>query len=182
MTDDKIVYGHPFGTLIMIPEKTAKDVRQVFTALKTARTWGEFQLMMPTREFFERYLKNSSHYRGPTETVKGQDLSKYYITASKPFSPNDVLNLEDWEDVPYHAEIEMSAWVPQQIQGEFGSKTHYYAMDMDVPPGEVLMIEQDQTEAVIQKMGELGYTCVEDQELVADACTFDLNPEDYPSI
>jgi len=177
MNEKTIVYGlSPLG-LLFIPESRAKELANFFRALITAKTWGEFREMV-SKEIYEYYLPESMHYQGPSDK-SSQDLRPFYIPDEKPFNPNDIFS---FDCLPGDPQIEMAQWIPGAIQKMFGRHFSYYAMDMNVPAGEALKLDESKLDEIVQALEERGFVCQRDDELILAATTSDFDPEEFDDI
>jgi hypothetical protein len=175
MQENTIIYGITGLGLLFVPESRAKELADGNKALLTAKTWGEFKSLV-SKELYEFYLPNSDHYEGPQEPEDG-NFDTYDIAPESPFTPNDVLT---YEELPANPEIEMTEWMPEEIQEKFGQKMRYYAMDMNVPDGEILVLEEAQMDEIVAELENLGYVCSRDDDLLIAGTTLDFDPDDYP--
>ena len=175
MEEKTIIYGITGLGLLFVPESRAKELAEGNKALLTAKTWGEFKSLVST-ELYVFYLTKSSYYEGPYEPEDG-DYRPFDIAPETPFTPNDVLT---YEELPANPEIEMTEWMPEEIQEEFGRKMRYYAMDMNVPRGEILVLEEKQMDEIAAELEKAGYVCKRDDDLLNAGITLDFDPDDYP--
>lgn len=175
MGDKTIIYGISNFGLLFLPESRAKELADGNRALLTAKTWGEFKSLVST-ELNVFYLTKSSYYEGPYEPEDG-DYTPYDIPPETPFTPNDVLT---YEELPANPEIEMTEWMPEDIQEKFGRKMRYYAMDMNVPDGDILVLEEEQMDEIVAELEKHGYVCKRNDELLNAGITWDFDPDDYP--
>ncbi|NLI08744.1 MAG: hypothetical protein GX457_16895 [Thermotogaceae bacterium] len=177
MEEKKIIYGITNLGLLFVPESRAKELADSNKALVTAKTWGEFKALV-SQEMYEFYLVNSAHYEGPDEPEDGV-YTPYDIPPETPFTPNDVMTYDVLPAIP---EIEMSEWMPEEIQAKFGRKTRYTAMDMNVPEGDILVFTEKQMDKIVTELEKLGYECRRDDDLLTAGTTLDFDPDDYPYI
>lgn len=175
MQDKSIIYGITGFGLLFVPESRAHELADGNRALLAAKTWGEFKALV-SKELYEFYLPKSSYYEGPYEPEDG-DYRPFDIAPETPFTPNDVLT---YEELPANPEIEMTEWMPEEIQEKFGRKMRYYAMDMNVPRGEILVLEEKQMDKIAAELEKAGYVCKRDDDLLTAGITFDFDPDDYP--
>ena len=174
MEEKKIVYGITNLGLLFVPESRAKKLAESNKALLSAKTWGEFKALV-SQEMYEFYLVNSAHYMGANEPEDG-DYTPYDIAPETPFTPNDVVT---YDALPAYPEIEMSEWMPEGIQAKFGRKVRYSAMDMNVPEGQILVLEEKQMDEIVAVLEKLGYKCRRDDDLLMAGNTLDFDPDDY---
>lgn len=172
--EKKIVYGMTNLGLLFIPETRANELADSNKALLTAKTWGEFKAQV-SQEMYEFYLVNSYHYEGPEEPEDG-DYAPFDVAPETPFTPNDVVR---YDERPAYPEIEMSEWMPVEIQDKIGSKMGYSAMDMNVPGGYILVLEDKQMGNIVAELERLGYECRRDDDLLMAGTTLDFDPDDY---
>jgi len=177
MQEKTLVYGITNLGLLFEPESRAKELADGNRALLTAKTWGEFKSLV-SKEIYEFYLVNSSYYEGPDEAEDG-DYTPYDIPPETPFTPNDVVT---YDAVPGYPEIEMSEWMPEEIQEKFGTKMRYAAMDMNVPDGDILVLKEKQMDKIVTELEKLGYTCKRDDDLLMAGTTLDFDPDEYPFV
>jgi len=177
MKEKTIIYGITNLGLLFVPESRAKELAESNNALLTAKTWGEFKSLV-SREMYEFYLVNSAYYEGPIEPEDG-DYTRFDIASETPFTPNDVVT---YDSLPTYPEIEMSEWMPEEIQAKFGRKMGYSAMDMSVPEGDILVLKEKQMDEIVAELKKLGYECRRDDGLLMAATTLDFDPDDYPYI
>lgn len=175
MQEREIIYGITNLGLLFLPVKRANELADRYKALLTAKTWGEFKSLV-SKEFYEFFLPNSHYYEGPDEP-EGGDYSPYDIAPETAFTPNDVLT---YDILPSHPEIEMTEWMPKEIQEKFGRKMRYAAMDMNIPKGEILVLDENQMDEIVAALEEFGYICKRDDDLLVVATTMDFDPDDYP--
>ena len=175
MAETEIVYGITNSGLILMPEQRAAELAQVYDALMTALTWGEFKELLPDERYYQKYLLFSEQYSGP-RNVFGEALRPHYLPDEAPFRPGDVFNVEDHACKPGFPEIEMSGWVPAEIQQQYGQTYRYHAMDANVPAGLVLELDENRVDEIIQALEEKGYHCRQDDDLIDAACGSDFDP------
>jgi hypothetical protein len=72
--------------------------------------------------------------------------------------------------------------MPVEIQEKYVSKSRYYAMDMNVPSGEVLNLSEEHMDEIAAALEEAGYHTRRDDDLINAAITLDFDPDDYPYI
>ena len=174
MNERNIVYGFsPLG-LIFMTESRALELSDFYKALVTAKNWGEFRKIV-SREIYEFYLPESMHYQGPSDG-SFEDLEPFYIPDEIPFTPNDIFT---FDHLPGDPKIEMAQWMPIAIQEEFGRRLHYTAMDMNVPIGEVLELDETKVDEIVQALEERGFMCRQDDELILAATTSDYDPDEF---
>ncbi len=177
MEEKSIIYGITNLGLLFVPESRTKELADNNKALLTAKTWGEFKSLV-SQEMYEFYLVNSAYYEGPSEPEDG-DYTPYDIPPETPFTPNDVVT---YDALPAYPEIEMSEWMPEEIQAKFCRKTSYSSMDMNVPEGDILVLEEKQMDKIVAELEKLGYACRQDDDLLMAGTTLDFDPDDYPYI
>ena len=177
MQEKTIIYGITNLGLLFVPESRAKELADGNRALLTAKTWGEFKSLVST-ELYIFYLTKSSYYDGPYEPEDG-DYTPYDIAPETPFTPNDVLT---YEELPANPEIEMSEWMPEEIQAKFGRKIGYSTMDMNVPEGDIMVLEEKQMDEIVAALEKLRYECRRDDDLLMAGTTLDFDPDDYPEV
>ena len=160
-----IIYGDsPLG-LLFIPEQRVKDLANANKAMLTCKTWREFRAAT-TKALYTFYQKLSSHYHGNDD-----------IPAETSFTPNDVFY---YDALPAHPEIEMTEWMPAEIQQKYGQLTSYASMDMNVPSGNILVLDEEKVDEIAEALNASGYHCIRDDALILAAVTLDFEPEDYP--
>ncbi len=177
MQEKSIIYGITNLGLLFVPESRAKELAESNKALLTAKTWGEFKALV-SQEMYEFYLVNSAYYEDPGDPKDG-DYTPYDISPATPFTPNDVLS---YDALPAYLEIEMSQWMPEEIQCKFGRKTRYSVMDMNAPNGDILALDEKQMDKIVAELEKLGYTCRRDDDLLMAGTTLDFDPNDYPDV
>ena len=175
MEEKTIIYGITVFGLLFVPESRANELAEGNKALLTAKTWGEFKSLVST-ELYVFYLTKSSYYEGPYEPEDG-DYRPFDIAPETPFTPNDVLT---YEELPANPEIEMTEWMPEEIQQKFGRKMRYYAMDMNVLRGEILVLEEKQMDEIVAELEKHGFVCKRNDDLLMAGTTLDFDPDDYP--
>jgi len=177
MTKTNITYGiTPMG-LLFIPESRAKALAEGNQALLSAKTWGEFKKRVSS-DLYAYYLANSAYYQGPANPSP-QEIEDYDLPGETPFTPNDVVMVDE---LPAHPEIEMSEWMPAEIQQKYGRKMPYYGMDLNVPGGDMLVLDGEKIDEIATALEKLGYICRRDDELLIAATTLDFDAEDYPEV
>jgi len=175
MEEKTLVFGITNFGLLFEPESRAHELADGNRSLLIAKTWGEFKSLV-SREVYEYYLPNSRHYEGPSWPEDG-DFTPYDIAPETPFTPNDVVT---YEGLPGNPEIEMSEWMPEEIQKKYGTKLRYAGMDMNVPDGDILVLEEKQMDEIVAELENLGYVCRRDDDLLIAGTTLDFDPDDYP--
>lgn len=177
MTEKTIIYGiAPLG-LLFIPESRAKELAESNQALLSAKTWGEFKQRV-SEDLYAFYLVNSSFYQGSANPFP-HEIEDYDLPGETPFTPNDVVLVDE---LPAHPEIEMSAWMPVEILQKFSRKIPYYGKDMNVPDGDVLVLDEEKIGEIAAALEELGFTCRRDDKLLIAATTLDFDPNEYPEV
>lgn len=177
MQEKTIIYGITNLGLLFVPESRANELAEGNKALLSAKTWGQFKSMV-SKELYEFYLTNSAYYQGPNEP-EGGNFDPYDIPPETPFTPNDVVT---YDELPANPEIEMSDWMPQEIQEKYGYKMRYAAMDMNVPSGDILVLEEKQMDEIVAELEKLDYECRRDDDLLMAGTPLDFDPDDYPHI
>ena len=177
MKENTIIYGITNLGLLFVPESRAKELAESNKALLTAKTWGEFKEMV-SQEMYDFYLVNSAYYEGPAEPEDG-DYAPYDIKPETPFTPNDVVT---YDALPAYPEIEMSEWMPEEIQTKFGRKMGYTAMDMNVPEGDILVLKEKHMDKIVAALEKLGYECRRDDDLLMNGTTLDFDPDKFPYV
>jgi hypothetical protein len=181
MVEKTIIYGKTNLGLLFVPESRAKELAESNKALLTAKTWGEFKALV-SLEMYVFYACNSDHYEGPFDPIfdpEDEDYNFYDIPQETPFTPNDVVT---YDVLPAYPEIEMSEWMPEEIQVKYGRKTRYSAMDMNVPDGDILVLKEKQTDEIVTELEILGYECHRDDDLLMAGTALDFDPDDYPGV
>ena len=177
MEEKAVVYGDSVFGLMFMLESRAKELAKANKAVLTAKTWGEFKSLV-SEEIYEFYLPHSSYYEGPY-SLEDEDYRDFDLPADTLFTPNDVV----YTDVrPAYPEIEMSVWMPAEIQDKYGRKLQYYAMDGNVPEGDILVLDEKKAKKIVAELQSLGYICRQDEALIYDAIMLDYDPDDYPYI
>ncbi|MDD2523092.1 MAG: hypothetical protein PHW11_09800 [Anaerolineaceae bacterium] len=177
MKEKTIIYGITNLGLLFVPESRAKELAESNKALLTAKTWGEFKSLV-SHEMYEFYLVNSAYYEGPCEPEDG-DYAPFDIPPETPFTPNDVVT---YDVLPAYPEIEMSEWMPEGIQAKFGRKVRYSAMDMNVPAGDILVLDERHMDEIVAELVKHGFNCRRDDGLLMAGTTLDFDPVDYPNV
>ena len=72
--------------------------------------------------------------------------------------------------------------MPEEIQAKFGRKMSYSAMDMNVPEGEILVLDEKQMDEIVAALEKLRYECRRDDDLLMAGTTLDFDPDDYPEV
>jgi hypothetical protein len=130
---------------------------------------------MVSKEIYEFYLLESMHFEEPSDRSI-EDLEPFYIPDETPFTPNDIFT---YDHLPGNPQIEMAQWIPIAIQEEFGRRFSYVAMDMNIPAGEALELDETKVNEIFQALTERGFNCRRDDELILAATTSDFDPEDF---
>jgi hypothetical protein len=73
----------------------------------------------------------------------------------------------------------MAAWMPDEVQGKFGRRFKYTAMDMNVPDGEGLALDESKTDEIVEALEIYGFHCRRDDELILGATTSDYDPDEF---
>lgn len=76
----------------------------------------------------------------------------------------------------------MSEWMPEEIQAKFGRKIGYSTMDMNVPEGDIMVLEEKQMDEIVAALEKLRYECRRDDDLLMAGTTLDFDPDDYPEV
>ncbi len=177
MEDKDLVYGLLVGALTFMAESRAKYCAAIFTALMSAKTWGEFKNMVP-REVYDKYTSLSFYYKGP-KGEQPEDIEKYYFPDDRRFNPNDVYTYDYIEAQPAFPAIEMSEWVPQDIQDKYGKLSHYYMCNGNFPDGDELKLDVNHMDEIVSAMQAHGYNCRRDDNLIESVIGMTFNPDDY---
>ena len=113
----------------------AEEVAQIWVALETAKTWGEFRAMLPEGEWEE----NLEDYfeEGPPD--------------DKPFDSDAVPGHPDG-DYPQWLRQTMLEWLPQELNGKYGE------VRMSVLNGEYLDLPADKAEEIAADLRAMGHT------------------------
>ena len=171
MDTKKIIYGFTPEGLIFILEARAEELASLNSLLNSAdETWGELRKSLP-KELYEAVLRMSDQYEGPWRVEDG-DLSSFYLSDDTIYTEEDVFNFQGSGISPGHPEIEMSQWIPLDIQDKYGKTGRYYRMDGSAPKGNILDFEKDKLDKIIQMFEVEGYHCRRDNELVNHACGY----------
>lgn len=177
MEEKAVVYGDSVFGLMFMLESRAKELAEANNALLTAKTWGEFKSLV-SEEIYKFFLPHSSYYEGPY-SLEDEDYREFDLPADTLFTPNDVV----YTDVRLaYPEIEMSSWIPVEIQNKYGRKLQYYAMDGNVPAGDILELDEEKMDNIVAELESFGYTCRRDEELIYAAIVLDFDPDDYPYV
>lgn len=177
MQVSQIMYGITNLGLLFVPVARAHELADANRALLTAKTWGEFKSLV-SKNLYEFYLTRSELYEGPEEPEDG-DFTPFDLPAETLFTPNDVFYADER---PAYPEIEMTEWMPEEIQEKYGRKLRYSSMDMNVPSGEILVLKENQMDAIVAELEKLGFVCKRDDVLLMAATTLDFDPDDYPEV
>jgi len=160
-----VIYGQTAIGLIFIPEARLKAVLKDYEALEIAKTWGELREMV-SPEMFAVFQKHA----GYSDATLKDDL---------PLNPNEVFYYESPEAL-MHPEIEMSEWVPKEIQEKYGQLSRYYAMDGNVPKGQILNLDEDRMVEIVAALEEHGYVCRRDDDQVDAYFQPAFDPFEFP--
>jgi hypothetical protein len=146
---ETLVYGHPNGEdeLVFIPEAEAKELAQLWEALRSATTWGEFNLSAPYKRLQEALeLFGEGKPPGDDDAFDGEAL----------------VDSISWDWPPWPAQ-RMLEWVPADIQERFGD------VGTSMVSGDALYIDEAAETGIVAALEQAGYRCMHDDELVARA-------------
>lgn len=166
----RIIYGSPFGQLLMIPENDVYQAAAVVTALRTSKTWADFALKIPNKRIYNRYLRHSTWFADQAKVAGAS--SKNMPPPETLFDGAEFFASRSIETLPYFAEREMLNWVPAEVLDLGDVRTI-------IPVGSERILTVAYFGAytipnVIEKMRSLGFTCVRDEELIRSAMLTDL--------
>jgi len=69
-------------------------------------------------------------------------------------------------------------WVPEDIQAQYGRRIRYAAMDMNIPSGEALELDESKLDEIILALEAYGFEPRRDDALVLAALGMDINPNE----
>jgi len=165
MENKTVVYSQTAIGLIFILESRLQAVLKDYEALEIAKTWGELREMVSS-EMFAVFQKHAGY---SDATLKDEF----------PLNPNEVFYYESPEALMY-PEIEMSEWVPKEIQEKYGQLSRYNAMDGNVPRGQILNLDEDRMVEIVAALEEHGYTCRRDDDQVDFYFQPAFDPNEFP--
>lgn len=151
---DTLVYGVFQGDEVaFLPRQQALALAQLWRALDSAQTWGQFRRMVPPHIY--------------DEVVAAVGDNENLADDGRPFSDAPF----DRDDIPGHADGDWPAlparqmldWMPQAVRERYGRvvSTRFN--------GDYLAFRARDATAVAEALQALGYTCVRDDDLVRDA-------------
>lgn len=151
---DTLVYGVFQGDEVaFLPRQQAQGLAQLWRALDSAQTWGQFRRMVPAH-IYEEVVSAV----GDSENMAEDGLPH----SDAPFDRDEIPGHTDgdWPALPAR---QMLDWVPQEVRERYGRvvSTRFN--------GDYLVFRARDATAVAQALQGHGYTCVRDDDLVRDA-------------
>lgn len=154
-----LVYGHPGGgdLLFAVRGRALENV-----AFWQAKSWGEFRVGAP------------GLHELVAESARGADEEWEAPADDEPFDCSELGGTQDG-DLPYFLQQEMLSFVPDSIQQKFGA-TNSTTLNGDYL---IFALEEGQGEEdVIAAMEAAGFTCTQDERLVARAAGWHVDDDD----
>jgi len=181
-TAHDVVYGDLNGSLVFITRQRARELATIHEALWSSSTWGQVRERMPASAYQELVEISGAtelpdfeeFYRGERESRPAltRDAARLeYLALSPddrqpepgdPFQAGDIGAISDG-DWPGWTAQEMLAWVPNDIQKQYGSR------GTSMITGECLMFRPEDERVLVTAFAAHGYRCVRNNALVRSA-------------
>ena len=135
----EILYNtsEPSQGVVFAEKERATAVAQIWSALNTAKTWGEFKAKMPVDEF--------------RDMAENQDWGPEEFDEEAPFEKDDVPGFSDG-DYPEWLQATMLDWFPEELIEKYGPTVN------SVLNGPFLQLPTEKTEEIAADLRLLGYT------------------------
>src|SRR5258708_23115524 len=151
----EIVYGNGNGGLMFLPKDLALELTQIYTALNTSKTWGEFKANVPAH-VYEEVIEGMKDDEDPEALPQSEDA----------FNPHSIPAYEEG-DWPIWTLQYMLEWIPEDIQQQFGS------VETSATSGPCLELISEKTHEIVKALEKQGYICIEDVSLVESASGYE---------
>lgn len=149
---NEVVWGCPDGDEpVFILRRRAEDLATLWSALSSARTWGDLRRSLPPRLF-----------RETVDACWGDDDE---LDDDEIFSYDSVGVIADG-DFPGIPTQEVLAWMPADIREQYGD------VGMSMVSGPLLSFRSDDAAAIAAALEEQGFATTRDDDLVASACAW----------
>lgn len=175
-----LIYGERGGALVFMPRHLAVELKSLWDALHSSKTWGELKRRIGVERYaeiltpyFENFYDNLNSDTDLTreqamerfESLKNQkeiEIGDRAPDGSDAFNIGMVHGLDDgdWPEWPAQ---EMLNWVPHEIQSRFGH------VATSVFNGDFLKFEVAREAAIVDAFHSLGYHCEKNQALIDQA-------------
>lgn len=152
---EDLLYGESFeGGLVFITRAAAEYVAEKWKAANTATTWGELRALSP--DAYDELLEHL-----PCDD-DGDDRSAVPADEAA-FDASEIEAIQEghWPEWPAQ---DMFDWMPAEIQEAFGRQAD------TLSNGSFLMFDPEDKDAIVARLEALGYRCVAEPELIAQAC------------
>jgi hypothetical protein len=167
----ELVYGEVADSLVFLPRSKALVLHGIHLALESSKTWGELKLAVP----IDLYRGLVARFREDAELDEDDDED-----APDTYAGDEVDLLADWEpdstatldyfkdligdgDFPDWPEQDALAWMPKDIQHQFGT-----VVDSTLN-GDYLELAPAHEHAIVAALAAHGYQCARDDDLVRGA-------------
>ena len=145
LTMRTIVYRHIHGDqLVFAFEDEARRVSEIRTAIKTAKTWGEFKKLMPHKDY--------------SEIIQAIDDLEKMPTGLDTFSADQVPGYHDG-DYPTWLQAEMEHVLPAEILEK------YAYQELSVFNGEFWSISSNRLSEILADLEVIGISTREENDL-----------------
>jgi hypothetical protein len=145
-----VVYGTIGDDLVFIPEPRARFLAKVWHALLTSNTWGALKKRAP-RTAYDEIREHNADALEPSE-MRPTAVFDYYEMTGVPSG-----------DYPGFPRQEMLAWLPEDIQLDFGHA------GTTALTGEFLRLNPDDATAILRRLQQAGFRCRRNQRLMDQA-------------
>jgi hypothetical protein len=154
----ELVYGELNDNLVFLPMSKALALYGLQMAMSSSETWGELKLAVPSdlyRGLVLRYCEGMEVDEDDPELEDGEP---------RPDSSLDFFEgLMTDGDFPDWPEQDALAWMPKDIQKQFGETTG------SVLNGDYLELAPKHEAAIVAALSAHGYECKRDDELIRNA-------------
>ena len=138
------------ANLVFIPQRQARRLAAIHTAISEATTWKSFCDLMPIDDLWK--VTSELHERHPLPAMTDEFDDRWL-----PFGYHD----GDWPDWP---EQLMENWLPSRICAEYGK------LEGSLLNGDFLILDVTRTEEIVQELLREGFQLRHDPRLVRRAC------------
>ena len=150
---DEWVYGTANDSLIFLPRTIALELAQLWDALGSSTTWGEFRSRVPEARYREALERVRDHVGdGP----RPPDDAEF---------PGSDLLVASGRAYPEWPAQRMLVWLPREILRPDYGRVESLSLN-----GLFLRLDPDREAAIVSRLRELGYEVSQDRALVLRAC------------
>ena len=153
-----LVYGVVSDNVIVMHKAYAEELAQVRHTVDTAKTWKEFQELMPEKRYQE-IMERMREYR---EDALDEDEELVMPNPDDPFDSEELPGYFDG-DWPGWPQQEMLDWLPKDLIKAFGN------VQSSSLNGYFLEIAAEKQDDLVKALEARGYVLIHDEPLVKAA-------------